>query len=75
MKALDKILQSANISKIEAALRWVSYHSSLGPEDGIILGASKQQYLDQNIEAIRKGPLPAEIASSMDGLRGSLSGE
>lgn len=64
-----------NVSKIEAALRWISYHSSLGPEDGIILGASKPQYLDQNIEAIQKGPLPAEVADSMGGLWGPLSGQ
>ncbi|KAG8162129.1 hypothetical protein KVR01_007894 [Diaporthe batatas] len=75
VNALDDILQSANISKIEAALRWISYHSSLGAEDGIILGASKLQYLDENIAAIEKGPLPAEIASRMSGLWGPLSGQ
>ncbi|KAI3396866.1 hypothetical protein diail_11570 [Diaporthe ilicicola] len=75
VNALDKILQSANISKIEAALRWISYHSSLGPEDGIILGASKLQYLDENIAAIKKGPLPAEIASSVGEVWGPLSGQ
>ncbi|POS72959.1 hypothetical protein DHEL01_v208649 [Diaporthe helianthi] len=75
INALDKILQPANISKIEAAMRWIAYHSSLGPEDGIILGASKLRYLDENIAAINKGPLPAEIASAMGELWGPVSGQ
>ncbi|KAJ4389602.1 hypothetical protein N0V93_007073 [Gnomoniopsis smithogilvyi] len=65
MNSLDETLKIANISNIEAALRWLSFHSQLGPNDGIILGASKLEYIEQNIAAIQKGPLPEDIASSM----------
>lgn len=68
VRSLDQTLQSAGISKIEAALRWLSFHSQLGPEDGIILGASKLEYLDLNVTAIQKGPLPESIVASMDKL-------
>lgn len=30
------------ITPIEAALRWVIYHSALQEQDGVILGASKE---------------------------------
>jgi aflatoxin B1 aldehyde reductase len=63
---LTEVLEPTNISKIEASLRWISYHSKLGPDDGIILGASKPHYLEQNIVAIRKGPLPEEIVAAIE---------
>ena len=34
--------------------------------DGILLGASKQEQLLQNLEAAKKGPLSENIVSAMD---------
>ncbi|PWY91686.1 putative aldo/keto reductase [Aspergillus sclerotioniger CBS 115572] len=70
---LTKTLEPYNISKPEAALRWLSYHSLLGPEDGIILGASKIPQLEQNVQAIKNGPLPDEVVSAIDSLWKTLS--
>lgn len=66
--AFTKLLEAKNMSKVEAALRWVSYHSALGPEDGIILGASKLEQIVSSVEAIKKGPLPDDVVAAMDGL-------
>ncbi|ROW08500.1 hypothetical protein VMCG_03253 [Cytospora schulzeri] len=73
VNTLTETLEPVNISKIEAALRWISYHSQLGPDDGIILGASKPHYLVQNLEAIQKGPLPKEIVSAIESVWDALS--
>ena len=66
---LDEKLKPAGITKVEAALRWIAYHSKLvGPGDGIILGASKIAQVDQNVEAIAKGPLPDEVVQAIEGV-------
>jgi aflatoxin B1 aldehyde reductase len=48
----------------EAALRWLTYHSKLAQakKDGIIIGASKIEQLEQNIESTKKGQLSEKIA-------------
>ena len=66
--ALNKMLEPAGITKVDAALRWISYHSKLGVEDGIILGATKTAQIVQNVESVKKGPLPDNIVSAMDAL-------
>ena len=35
---------------VEATFRWLLRHSALAPEDGIVLGASTLQQLEQNLE-------------------------
>ena len=65
VRYVQELLEPTNITAIEAALRWISYHSMLGPDDSIILGASKAHYLKTNVEAIQKGPLPEEIVTGM----------
>ena len=48
---------------LEAALRWCLYHSTLKPElgDGIIVGASKIEHLEDNLKACDNGPLPGDL--------------
>ena len=52
IRKLNDALEPLGISKIEASLRWICYHSKLGSNDGIILGASKTEQLVANKEAI-----------------------
>jgi aflatoxin B1 aldehyde reductase len=73
VKHLDEVLEPVNIPKIEAALRWICYHSQLGPEDSIILGASKPYYLKENIAAFCKGPLPEETVTAIERVWRKLS--
>lgn len=59
IRNLTKLLERLQISRVEAALRWICRHSELRADfDGVILGASKPEYVIQNVEAVRQGPLP-----------------
>ncbi|KAJ8132097.1 hypothetical protein O1611_g1526 [Lasiodiplodia mahajangana] len=74
IRYLSSVLEPANIGKIEAGLRWICYHSQLSPDDGIILGASRPHYLEENVAAIRKGPLPDEVVAAIEKAWETLSG-
>lgn len=60
--------KSADIKPAAAALRWLKHHSALSNDkgDGIILGASSQKHLEQNLEALNQGPLPDEVISALE---------
>lgn len=65
---LSTVLEPVGITKVEAALRWLCFHSKLNDGDGVILGASKLVQLKQNVESIKNGPLPEDIVSAMNAL-------
>ena len=76
IRSLNETIESLGISKVQASLRWIFYHSALGPGDGVIIGASKLSQLRQNAEAIADGPLPGNVVVAMDALWGTVtSGE
>ncbi|KAJ7149748.1 NADP-dependent oxidoreductase domain-containing protein [Mycena crocata] len=70
-KALD-LLRAAiaphGITESEAALRWLAHHSALKKEfgDAVIVGASGKKHLEDNLEALDKGPLPADVVEALD---------
>jgi aflatoxin B1 aldehyde reductase len=69
--AIEQIKQACEaegVPMVEAAYRWLVNHSRMKTElnDGILLGASKQEQLLQNLEAAKKGPLSESIVSAMD---------
>ncbi|KAI1457054.1 putative aldo/keto reductase [Annulohypoxylon moriforme] len=66
IRFLNKALEPHGISKPEVSLRWLAFHSKLGPEDAIIFGSSKIAQVKQNVEVIRKGPLPEDILAILD---------
>ena len=41
----------AGISMVDATYRWLLLHSELGPNDGLLLGASSMDQLEQNLNA------------------------
>jgi aflatoxin B1 aldehyde reductase len=57
LKTLYDKCQTAGSTVQGAALRWLVYHSALGEEDGVILGASKIEQIDDSAAEIAKGPL------------------
>ncbi|KAI0452175.1 putative aldo/keto reductase [Xylaria acuta] len=75
VRYVTSVLEPAGMSKIEAGLRWFCYHLQLRPEDGIILGASKPHYLEENVATIREGPLPDEIVAAIEKAWETLSGQ
>ena len=64
----DSIATDARVSKAALAYRWVMYNSMLDPElgDGIIIGASRHQQLEQTLRDIEYGPLDASVAERID---------
>ncbi|KAF9152002.1 hypothetical protein BGX21_005245 [Mortierella sp. AD011] len=66
VKATEKISKEHNLTVIETALRWMVHHSDLGPDDGIIIGASSMGHLEGNLKDLEKGPLPQEVVNALD---------
>jgi aflatoxin B1 aldehyde reductase len=66
MTDLLDTLEPLGIAGSEACLRWLYYHSALGEDDGVILGASKMPQIVQNMADISKGPLPTEVLQKID---------
>lgn len=64
--SLDKVLKPYGIPKPEAALRWLAFHSHLGPQDAIVFGASKIAQVKENIASVARGPLPAALVAALD---------
>lgn len=70
-EAIDKIKsvsEKHDINITEAAYRWLAYHSMLNPErgDGIIIGASSNEQLSQNISYVNKGVLPDDVVRTIE---------
>ncbi|KAK7957775.1 hypothetical protein PG988_012623 [Apiospora saccharicola] len=68
MKTFDAGVKAHGLSPTEVAYRWIAYHSSLGENDGIIIGASKPEQAVETVDLIRKGPLPDAVVSLAQGL-------
>lgn len=68
---LKRIIEPLGISPTGAALRWLAYHSELGEKDGIILGASKIEQLQQNVKDIKQGPLPESVVEAIRAIQGA----
>lgn len=66
IRFLDETLEPHGITKTDAALRWLAFHSQLGAQDAIIFGASKLSQVKQNVAAIDQGPLPDNVAEALE---------
>ena len=54
---------------VDAAFRWLKYHSSLDATkgDGITLGASSMNHLEENVEAcLKTEKLPSSVVDALD---------
>jgi len=56
------------MSLAEVSLRWLVYHSALGNEDGVILGASRVEQVAESVRCCRAGPLSEDIRKAVEGL-------
>ncbi|KAI9709273.1 MAG: hypothetical protein M1820_003393 [Bogoriella megaspora] len=75
-------LPKHNLGMVETALRWCVWHSGLDVgrlkedgsvdknagygDDGIIIGISSHEQLEQNLTELEKGPLPEEVVKALD---------
>ncbi|HWC98048.1 MAG TPA: aldo/keto reductase [Candidatus Sulfopaludibacter sp.] len=69
---LQAIAQRAGRSLIDLSLNWIQHHT---PVDCVILGASRMDQLEQNLDAFEKGgPLPADVVHAIDQVWNNLRG-
>ncbi|KAJ3183173.1 hypothetical protein HDU85_002199 [Gaertneriomyces sp. JEL0708] len=68
LKIWSRISDDFKIPRAELAYRYIAYHSALKPElgDGIILGATKVEQLEQTIQGLENGPLPTEAVAAIE---------
>ena len=66
MNAVEK----GGLTTIETVMRWVVHHSKLNVtgngNDGVIVGVSSLEQLEDNIKHFEKGPLPEEVVKALD---------
>lgn len=64
---LKTTAESLGFSLVDATLRWMMHHSGLGPNDGIVMGASSVCHLKSNLDILAYGePLPEEMVKAFD---------
>lgn len=58
----EAVAESIKITRASLAYRWVRYHSALqaDSDDCIIIGASSPAQLNETLEGLAEGPLPAK---------------
>lgn len=69
LKVIEPVVEKAGLTMVEVALRWVVNHSALNVKDGndgVIIGVSSIEQLDQNLKDCEKGPLPEEVLQALD---------
>ncbi|KAG0024513.1 hypothetical protein BGZ82_010432 [Podila clonocystis] len=64
---LKTTAESLGFSLVNATFRWMVHHSGLGPNDGIVMGASSVSLLKTNMDILAHvQPLPEEMVMAFD---------
>lgn len=69
LSIIEPVAEAHGLTLVEIALRWLVHHSALdviNGQDGVVIGVSSLQQLDQNLEGCEKGPLPEEVVNALD---------
>ncbi|KID98970.1 aflatoxin B1 aldehyde reductase member 2, partial [Metarhizium majus ARSEF 297] len=69
IQLVEGVVEKHNLTMIETALRWVVHHSKLkikDGNDGILIGVSSVEQLEDNLNNLEKGPLPDEVVKALD---------
>jgi len=70
LQIIEEAVEKSGLTTIETAVRWVVHHSKLnvtgGGNDGVIIGVSSLEQLEDNIKHFEKGPLPEEVVKALD---------
>ncbi|KAG1719780.1 NADP-dependent oxidoreductase domain-containing protein [Suillus lakei] len=66
LRELKAVLDKQDIPISEAANRWLQHHSRLQPCDGIIIGASNVDQLENNLKEHEVGPLANDVVKLLD---------
>ncbi|KAM6528661.1 hypothetical protein FALCPG4_009623 [Fusarium falciforme] len=69
LSVIEQAVEKHGLTMIETALRWMVHHSKLriiNGNDGIIIGISSVDQLENNLDNLEKGPLPDEVVQALD---------
>ncbi|KAH7325880.1 NADP-dependent oxidoreductase domain-containing protein [Stachybotrys elegans] len=69
LQVVEAAAEKHNLTMIETALRWMVHHSKLRVKDGndgILIGVSSVDQLENNLDNLEKGPLPEEVVQALD---------
>ncbi|CAN9493150.1 unnamed protein product [Ophioblennius macclurei] len=68
LKTLEVVYGSEKPSMTSAAMRWIYHHSQLKGDlgDGVIIGMSTMEQLQQNLAAAEEGPLDQNVVQAFD---------
>lgn len=77
--AIDSVKAAAEkngLTVANVALRWLEHHSELKKErgDAIIVGASSEKHLEENLRDLEEGELPESVVEVMDNAWASVKG-
>ncbi|KAL7843261.1 hypothetical protein AOLI_G00247730 [Acnodon oligacanthus] len=66
LKALEAAYRSQKPTLTSAAIRWMYHHSQLNGDlgDGVIIGMSTMEQLQENLAAAQEGPLTQEVVDA-----------
>jgi aflatoxin B1 aldehyde reductase len=70
----NEIADKEGVSNAELAYRWVAHHSALkdgwvqGEENGVIIGASSVEQIEQTVGGIKKGKLSESAVQGIEGI-------
>ena len=70
VRTLKSVCDAAQppLSLQEAAMRWIVHDSALRDGDAVIFGAKRADQLEANVADARRGPLPADVRTAVEGL-------
>lgn len=79
VKKFDTETRALGLTPLEVSVRWIFHHSKLTDDDCVLLGASKNEQIIENVTSIKKGPLSEqarllveELWESVKGIRGEV---
>jgi aryl-alcohol dehydrogenase-like predicted oxidoreductase len=71
VQELSDAARAAGRSLVSLALGWLLHHAGV---NGVILGASSPEQLQENLDAVEDGPLPPELVAACDQVWAALRG-
>ncbi|KAG1737404.1 NADP-dependent oxidoreductase domain-containing protein [Suillus lakei] len=74
LRELKVVLDKQGIPVSQAAHRWLQHHSELQPGDGIIIGASNIDQLEDSLKGNEGGPLPDDVVKLLEDAWGKAKG-
>ncbi|RDW63547.1 hypothetical protein BP6252_11092 [Coleophoma cylindrospora] len=69
LSIVEPVAKEHGLTLVEIGLRWLVHHSALNVingTDGIVIGVSNMEQLDQNLQGCEKGPLPEDVVNALD---------